>query len=80
MEALEQVLSKIADIVWGYPLLILLMGTHIFLTLRLNFIQRFIPLAIKISLSRKKEGAGEISQFGALTTALAVGMQPAPRP
>lgn len=71
MEYLEQILGKISDIVWGYPLLILLMGTHIFLTLRLRFIQRFIPLAIKISLSRKREGAGEISQFGALTTALA---------
>jgi len=71
MEYLEQVLSKISDIVWGYPLLILLMGTHIYLTFRLKFIQRFIPLAIKISLSRKSEGAGEVSQFGALTTALA---------
>jgi alanine or glycine:cation symporter, AGCS family len=71
MDSLAQILGKVSDIVWGYPLLILLMGTHIYLTIKLKFIQRFIPLAIKISLSREREGAGEVSQFGALTTALA---------
>lgn len=71
MESLEQALGKISDIVWGYPMLILLMGTHIYLTVRLKFIQRFIPLAIRLSFGRKKEGQGEVSQFGALTTALA---------
>lgn len=52
-------------------MLILLFGTHLFLTFRLRFIQRFIPMAIKLSLGRSKEGEGDISQFGALTTALA---------
>jgi AGCS family alanine or glycine:cation symporter len=68
---MENILSRLSDIVWGVPLLILLMGTHIFLTFRLRFIQKYIPAAIRISFKRKKEGKGDISQFGALTTALA---------
>lgn len=71
MQQLENVLTQISDFVWGYPLLILLFGTHLFLTFRLRFIQRFIGKAIKISLGKNKEGEGDISQFGALTTALA---------
>ncbi len=71
MQAIENLLTEISNFIWGYPLLILLFGTHLFLTLRLRFIQRFIGKAIKISLKRKKEGKGDISQFGALTTALA---------
>lgn len=71
MPEIKQLVQDISDIVWGYPLLILLMGTHIFLTIRLKFIQRFIGYAIKISFKREKEGEGDISQFGALTTALA---------
>jgi AGCS family alanine or glycine:cation symporter len=71
MESLEQLVAAAADFVWGYPLLILLVGTHVFLTFRLRFIQRFIGKAIKISLQRTREGEGDVSQFGALTTALA---------
>ncbi len=71
MQTLESILSDISNLVWGIPLLVLLFGTHLFLTFRLRFIQRFIGKAIKISLKRDKEGEGDISQFGALTTALA---------
>lgn len=71
MPALEQFLQTLSDIVWGYPLLVLLFGTHLYLTFRLRFIQRYIWTAIKISLKRESEGAGDVSQFGALTTALA---------
>ncbi len=71
MDTLEKILSDLNAIVWGPPMLILLFGTHIFLTLRLGFIQRYIGRAIKISFERRKEGEGDISQFGALTTALA---------
>lgn len=71
MAALEQVLGRISDFLWGWPLIVLLFGTHVFLTLRLGFPQRHILTAIRISLSRKGEGAGDVSQFGALTTALA---------
>ena len=71
MTSLESTLQSISDWVWGPPLLILLFGTHLFLTFRLRFIQRYIPQAIRLSLTREKEGAGDVSQFGALTTALA---------
>ncbi len=71
MANFETILSDIASLVWGPPLLILLFGTHLFLTFRLGFIQRYLIDAIKISFERKKEGEGDISQFGALTTALA---------
>jgi AGCS family alanine or glycine:cation symporter len=71
MASLEAVLAGISDWVWGPPLLILLFGTHLFLTVRLRFIQRYLPTAIRISLSRKPEGEGDVSQFGALMTALA---------
>jgi AGCS family alanine or glycine:cation symporter len=71
MEQVEQWVSAVSDFVWGPPLLILLLGTHIWLTIRLRIIQRFIGKGIRISLTRSGEGKGDISQFGALTTALA---------
>lgn len=71
MESVERLLGSIGDWVWGPPMLILLFGTHVFLTFRLRFIQRYLWQAIKISFGRTKEGEGDISQFGALTTALA---------
>ncbi|RCK78347.1 MAG: Sodium/glycine symporter GlyP [Candidatus Ozemobacter sibiricus] len=71
MADLERILDLISGYVWGAPLLILLFGTHLFLTVRLRFIQRYLGQAIRLSLQRSKEGEGDISQFGALTTALA---------
>lgn len=71
MQSIESFLQQISDVLWGWPLIVLLVGTHIFLTFRLKFIQRYMFKAIKISFSRKREGEGDISQFGALTTALA---------
>jgi AGCS family alanine or glycine:cation symporter len=71
MSQLEQIISDISNLVWGPPLLILLLGTHVFLTFRLRFIQRYLGTAIKLSLKRSTEGSGDVSQFGALTTALA---------
>jgi AGCS family alanine or glycine:cation symporter len=63
--------ADFAGWVWGLPLIVLLFGTHLFLTVRLGFIQRYLPQAIRLSFIRKKEGEGDISQFGALMTALA---------
>ncbi len=71
MQSIELLLGKIADFVWGPPLLILLVGTHLFLTVRLRFVQRYLWRAIKLSFSRDRDGEGDISHFGALTTALA---------
>ncbi len=71
MAGLEHLLQKVSGLVWGWPLLVLLFGTHIYLTIRLRFMQRYIFKAIRISFSRQREGEGDVSQFGALTTALA---------
>ena len=71
MPALEKFLDLVSSYVWGAPLLILLCGTHIFLTFRLKLIQRYLWTAIKLSFKRTSEGEGDVSHFGALTTALA---------
>ncbi len=71
MEELTKTLDQIAGFVWGPPMLILLVGTHVYLTFRLRVIQRYMGRAIRLSLQREPEGEGDVSQFGALTTALA---------
>lgn len=71
MEQLNEILSAISGILWGWPMIILLLGTHLFLTIRLRFPQRHIFKAIKISVSKDKDSDGDVSQFGALATALA---------
>ncbi|HNT97524.1 MAG TPA: sodium:alanine symporter family protein [Elusimicrobiales bacterium] len=71
MQEMNALLEKAGSLVWGPPLIILLFGTHLFLTFRLGFVQRWLPKAIKLSFKRSAEGEGEISHFGALTTALA---------
>lgn len=71
MEKLLQITEDISGIVWGWPMIILLLGTHIFLTFRLKFPQRKIVTAIKLSLKKDKGSTGDVSQFGALATSLA---------
>ena len=71
MQQLEKALDVASGWVWGPPLLIALVGTHLFLTFRLRFIQRYLGKAIRLSLERGQEGEGDVSHFGALTTALA---------
>lgn len=71
MSGFEKLLDTISGYVWGVPLLAVLFGTHLFLTFRLGFIQKHTFSAIRLSLTRTSEGAGEISHFGALVTALA---------
>lgn len=71
MEFFRQSLSFLSDMLWGYPMIILLIGTHLFLSFRLRFPQRRILTAIKLSVTDDKEGNGDVSQLGALSTALA---------
>ncbi|MCX8065966.1 MAG: sodium:alanine symporter family protein [Candidatus Hydrogenedentes bacterium] len=68
---IEDTLNTISNWIWGYPLILLLLGTHIYLTIRLGFIQRKLPLAIRLSFAKERELPGEVSHFGALSTALA---------
>lgn len=71
MEAIENALSAFGTFLWGWPMIIMLLGTHVFLTIRLRFPQRKLWTAIKLSVKKDKQADGEVSQFGALTTALA---------
>lgn len=71
MEAINNFFTWLNGYLWGPVFLILLFGTHLFMTFRTGFIQRKIGLGIKLSVKKDKDGVGDVSQFGALTTALA---------
>lgn len=70
----EEWIGKISGWVWGPPLLILLVGTGIYLTFRIGFLQmRLLPYSLKLAFTKKqdKKSEGDISHFQALMTALA---------
>ena len=72
LDAINNVVGSINGVVWGWPMIFLLFGTHVFLTIRTGFIQRkTISKGIKLSVAKDPDAEGEVSQFGALTTALA---------
>lgn len=71
MEQLNTFFADLSSMLWGWPMMILLLGTHIFLTVRLRFPQRKIFTAIKLSVTRDPDATGDVSQFGSLATALA---------
>ncbi len=71
MEIIEEFFAEAGSFLWGWPMLILLFGTHIFLTIKLKFPQRYLPKAIKLSISRDSGADGDVSQFSALATSLA---------
>lgn len=71
IETLNSAAATLSAWVWSPWLILLLFGTHLYLTFRTGFIQKHLWQGIKWSFSRKKEGQGDISQFGALMTALA---------
>ncbi|AQS58956.1 alanine/glycine:cation symporter family protein [Desulforamulus ferrireducens] len=67
-----KLLDQIDSFVWGPPLLILLVGTGILLTLRLKLIQVFrLPMALKLIFTARNNGSGDVTSFAALCTALA---------
>ena len=71
MAELNNFLTFINSYLWGAPMIILLLGTHLYLTIRLRFPQRYIFKAIRLSLQRDKGSTGDVSQFSALATSLA---------
>jgi AGCS family alanine or glycine:cation symporter len=74
LEAFNKFIGSISDIVWGPPLLILIVGTGIYLTIRLSFLQfSALPYALKLAFSKNqdKKSKGDISHYQSLTTALA---------
>ncbi|MDE7225905.1 MAG: alanine:cation symporter family protein, partial [Ruminococcus sp.] len=67
----SEIIKKIDDMVWGVPLILLILGCGIYLTVRLRGLQvRRLGLALKYMFAKEEGGSGEISSFGALCTAL----------
>ena len=71
MEAFSSIITSLENWIWGAPMLILLCGTHIFMTLRTGFIQKKTFTGIRLSVTKDPDSPGDVSQFQALTTALA---------
>lgn len=71
MEQLQHITEVVSSFLWGWPMIILLLGTHLFLTIRLRFPQRKIFTAILLSFKKDRGSEGDVSQFGALATSLA---------
>lgn len=71
MQQINDFFASVSSLLWGWPMMILLLGTHIFLTIRLRCPQRKLFTAIRLSIKRDKDASGDVSQFGALATALA---------
>lgn len=71
MQQISDFFASASSFLWGWPMMILLLGTHIFMTIRLRCPQRKLFTAIRLSIKRDKDATGDVSQFGALATALA---------
>ena len=71
METINDFFVLISNFLWGWPMVILLLGTHIFLTFRLRIPQRKLLTGIRLSVAKDQSAKGDVSQFGALATALA---------
>lgn len=64
-------IERFDGFLWGIPMIVLLLGTHIFMTVRTGFIQRKTFTGVRLSVTRDPDSPGDVSQFQALTTALA---------
>jgi AGCS family alanine or glycine:cation symporter len=71
MEQINKLLIDLSGLLWGWPMIILLLGTHVFLTIRLRVPQRYIFKAIRLSVKKDTGATGDVSQFASLATALA---------
>lgn len=71
MDLLNNYISEFSNLLWGWPMIILLLGTHLYLTIILRFPQRKIFTAIRLSVKKDPNAQGDVSQFGSLATALA---------
>ena len=70
-DAIVQFIQVTNQWVWAWPTILLLLGTHLFLTVRTKGIQRKLPTMIRLSVTKDPDAEGEVSQFATLTTALA---------
>ena len=70
MNVIQNIVDAANGILWGPPMLVLLVGTHVFLTIRLRFIQAHVFKGIKLTLAKDPNAKGDVSQWGALAVAL----------
>ena len=59
---IQEIIGAIDDFVWGIPMLVLLLGAHVFLTFRTGFIQRKLGRGIKLSVTKDPNAPGDISR------------------
>jgi len=71
MEIITNIVNSVDSFIWGLPMIVLLVITHLYLTYKTKFVQRKVFLGIKHSVAKEENGEGDVSTFGALTTALA---------
>ena len=71
MEKFTEMINALDSWLWGLPMIVLLLGTHVFMTLRTGFIQRKTFTGIRLSVTKDPDSPGDVSQFQTLTTALA---------
>jgi len=71
MQTINDFFLLLSSLLWDWPMIFLLLGTHIFLTFRLRIPQRKLLTGIRLSVKKDHEAKGDVSQFGALATALA---------
>ena len=71
LKSMNDFITWFDGLVWGLPLIILILATGIYLTVRLNLLQcRHLGKALKYMLKNEEDGHGEVTSFGALCTAL----------
>lgn len=61
MESISHIVETINNCLWGLPMILLLSGTHLFMTWKTGFIQKKLPLAIRLSLAKDPNSDGDIS-------------------
>ncbi len=71
LQTITNAVNAVDEFMWGWFMIILLLGTHIFMTIRTRFIQRKTFKAIRLSVTKDPESEGDISPFQSLATALA---------
>lgn len=69
--SVTEILNRVNAYIWGAPLIVFILGMHVFLTWRTGFVQRHLWMAIKLTFSKESSGKGDISPFSALAVALA---------
>lgn len=71
MDSLLIFFKQMNQLIWGIPMIVILMGTHLFFTFKTGFIQKLLPKAIRLSVTPEKEVNGDLNAFASLATTLA---------